>query len=328
MHLKTQKRYFHNHHLVVHILEFAIHLQILSGGGISWSVYGAKFDTGFRVIHSRATTLDECFLFCGSKYVQSDMGSCFEQIANDIKSGYYVLFTGTPCQVAAVNTFIMKNGYDVKRLYTVDIVCHGTPNPQFWKDYVSYLEKRNRSKLTQFSFRYKEKGWKGYPTFAEFESGKCYENTFDISVYMNLFRKNLLMRKSCFNCRYPGNFQGDITIADFWGVELCMPEVPIEGGVSLIVVNSKKGENLVNGMQSEHTLLKIVKNKDYLKYNYNLLYKTKQPDTYDLFWNDYKEFGMEYVLRKYGENNLLGRCKFNLKRFLRNFGLLEKIKKC
>lgn len=287
-----------------------------------WSVYGAKFDTEFHVVHSRATTIDECFEFCGSKYVQSDIGKCFKQITNDIKNGYYVLFTGTPCQIAAVNTFIVKNGYNNERLYTVDIVCHGTPQPQFWQDYVKYLEKRNQSRLTRFSFRYKKKGWKGYPILAEFENGKRYENAFDVSIYMNLFRKNLLMRRGCFNCKYPGNFQSNITIADFWGVELCMPDVPVEGGVSLMLAHTKKGRDLINGMQSEGTLLKPVPSEDYLKYNHNLRHKTLQPDDYDLFWSDYKNNGIEYVLRKYGENNLKGRWKFNLRRFLRDSGVL------
>lgn len=293
----------------------------------NWSVYGVKFDDEFRVVHSRATTIEECFEFCGSKYVQSDLNGCFEKVANDLKNGYYVLFTGTPCQVAAAKAYVAKCGCSIKYLYTMDIVCHGTPKPEFWMNYVKYLEKRNQSKLKKFSFRYKKNGWKGYPILAEFENGKRYENQFDVSTYMNLFRKNLLMRNSCFNCKYPGNFQSDITVADFWGVELCMPEVKTDGGVSLVLVHTENGMNLLNGMYSKDTLLNQVLDERYMNYNHNLKEKTVKPEAYDSFWNDYKEYGIEYVIDKYGENNFKGRFKFNLKRILRDSGLLDIAKK-
>ena len=121
-----------------------------------WSVYGAKFDDEFRVVHGRATTIAECEMFCGSKYVQSDMKDCFDKIVEDIVNGCVVLFTGTPCQIAAVKSYLERKGCGDGNLYTIDIVCHGTPQPHFWEDYIKYLEKTNHSKLTNFSFRYKK----------------------------------------------------------------------------------------------------------------------------------------------------------------------------
>ena len=292
-----------------------------------WSVYGVKFDNEFHILHSRATTIDECFEFCGSKYAQSDLNGCFEKVANDLNNGYYVLFTGTPCQIAGVKAYISKAGCSDKTLYTMDIICHGTPKPEFWADYVKYLENKNQSKLKNFSFRHKEKGWKGYPILAEFENGKRYENTFDVSTYMILFRKNLLMRKACFNCKFPGNFQSDITVGDFWGVELCMSEVDTDGGVSLILAHTEKGIGLSEKLNTQGAFFKQTHDESYLKYNHNLKNSTAQPDLYDSFWKDYKEFGIESVLGKYGENNIKGRLKFNTKRFLCDSGLLGVAKK-
>lgn len=295
--------------------------------GDQWSVYGAKFDEDFHVVHGKAVTIEECYAFCGSKYVQSDLSLCFNEIYSDLSSGGKVLFTGTPCQIAAVKKYIESKNCSDKNLFTVDIACHGAPSKDIWKDYVQYLECKNQSKLVEFSFRYKKKGWKGYPILARFENGKKYENAFATNGYMVMFRKNLLMPERCFSCKFAGNFLSDITIADFWGVELCMPEVPVDGGVSVMITHSDKGETLVSAMQSEDVLLKETPNDNYIKYNPNLSKPTEKPESYETFRNDYKTEGFEYVLKKYGENTLKGRLKFSIKRFLRDSGLLALIKK-
>lgn len=294
------------------------------GRGTSWSVYGARFDKDFNVIHSRATCLEECYAFCGSKYVQSNLGTTLSQAVEDLRNGMFVLFTGTPCQMAAVKAYSEKNNVSADNLFTVDIACHGTPQPKFWNEWVQYIEKKNNARLMRFSFRYKAKGWKGYPILAEFSNGKKYENAYETSSYMALFRKGLLMRKSCFNCKYPGHFQSDITIADFWGVQLCMPDIPVDGGVSLMLSHSEKGIQIVNNMNPNpvETLT-----TDYLKYNHNLVNGTEKPKLYDVFWDDYKNQGVEYILCKYGGDNFKGKIKFYVKTFLRDSGLLAMAKK-
>lgn len=299
----------------------------ISGENTPWSIYGVKFDDDFRVVHSRATTLDECFAFCGSKYAQSDLNGSYKKVADDLINGYNVLFTGTPCQIAGVTEYVAKLENSKGRLYTVDIICHGTPRKEFWEDYVKYLEEKNKSKLVKFSFRDKRIGWKGYPVLAEFENGKCYENKFDVSLYVALFRKDLLMRKACFNCKYPANFKSDITIGDFWGVELSMPEVNTKGGVSLVVVHSDNGMELLNELNTKGTFLKEAPDQKYLDYNPNLKINTAKPDLYDSFWNDYEKHGIEYVINNYAKNNLVSRMKFNTICFLRNSGILALAKK-
>lgn len=129
-----------------------------SGGGISWSIYGATFDEKFRVKHERAIDLDGVLKFCGSKYVQSELGRVYDDVASDLNCGMYVLFTGTPCQIAALKAYLHKKEVSTDKLITVDIVCHGTPQIQFWEDWVHYLEEKENSKLKNFSFRYKPKG--------------------------------------------------------------------------------------------------------------------------------------------------------------------------
>lgn len=296
-----------------------------AGGG---TCYGAKFDSDFRVLHGKAKNLEECEAFQGSKYVQSDMTGSFVEVKHDLEKGGKVLFTGTPCQVAAVKKYLSRDNIDITGLYTVDIVCHGAPGPAVWNDYVNHIQNEDHSKLIKFSFRYKPCGWKGYPIYAEFENGKKYINSIKVSSYQNMFRKNLLMRESCFNCPYPGNFQSDLTISDFWGVELCMPDVPIDGGVSLVLSHTEKGANLIAAMRDNDEVTMVeVRSEDYKKYNHNLLYATKRPDDYDKFWSDYKNKGLKYVLHRYGGENPKDTAIFYGKNILRKTGLAGKIKK-
>lgn len=284
------------------------------------SVYGAMFDSDFHVIHGRAETLEESKIFTGSKYVESVLGDTFKSIENDLDRNYKVLFSGTPCQVAAlINRFKDK---DTSNLLTVDIVCHGTPKKEFWEDYKEYIESQENSKLLKFTFRHKPAGWKGYPTYAEFDSGKKYINSYKCSGYITLFRQDLLTRSGCFNCVFPGNYKSDITIADFWGIEKCMPDVNTKSGVSLMIFHSEC-KNIKEHLKQHSELFREITDQSYLNYNHNLQYKTSKPRNYEKFWSDYKENGIEYVLKLYGGINPKGKIKFYTTRFLRNTGLMQ-----
>ena len=136
----------------------AISDYVLENGGV---VYGAGYTDHFRVVHKRATTKEERDEFKGSKYVQSDMNTVFRQVKKDLKDGLTVLFSGTPCQTAGLNSYIGRKLRE--RLILVDIVCHGVPGPYLWRDYIAYLEKKQGDKICWVNFRDKQKfGWKAH----------------------------------------------------------------------------------------------------------------------------------------------------------------------
>ena len=213
--------------------------------------------------------------------------------------------------------FLEKHDCNIERLLLIDIACHGTPQAFLWYEYKTWLEKKEKSKLTAFSFRYKPQGWKGYPVMAEFENGHRYENDFQTSHYMTMFRKDLIMKQCCFKCKYPGNYQSDITIADFWGVELCMPHIPAKNGVSLLLCHTEKGKNYSVDIGATK-----VPDNGYLRYNQNLSACTVKPAEYDLFWREYKEKGLEFVLKKYGGNTVKGKLLFNSVKLMRDSGII------
>ncbi len=145
----------------------AISDYVLENGGV---VYGAGYTDHFRVVHKRATTKEERDEFKGSKYVQSDMNTVFRQVKNDLKNGLTVLFSGTPCQTAGLNSYVGKRLRE--HLILVDIVCHGVPGPNLWRDYIAYLEKKQGDKICWVNFRDKQKfGWAAHHETFKFVKG-------------------------------------------------------------------------------------------------------------------------------------------------------------
>lgn len=145
----------------------AISDYVLENGGV---VYGVGYTDHFRVVHKRATTKVERDEFKGSKYVQSDLRGIFRQVKKDLNDGQLVLFSGTPCQTAGLNSFIGKRLR--KNLILVDIICHGVPGPYLWRDFIAYIEKKQGDTITWVNFRDKQQfGWAAHHETFKFSKG-------------------------------------------------------------------------------------------------------------------------------------------------------------
>ena len=206
-------------------------------------VFGAAFDESLLVKHKAATVEDECISFKGSKYVQSEMGDTFQSVITNLKDGKKVLFSGTPCQVSGLLSVVPSNLQ--KSLYTVDIICHGTPSPRLYKDYLTYIENRNGSKVISFNFRDKSvNGWHDHKESAILENGDKIVDT----SYTRLFYTNCFFRESCYVCPFASVHRvSDITLGDLWGWENIDKTLNDDArGVSLVFINDDKGERLLD----------------------------------------------------------------------------------
>ena len=277
----------------------AISDWILENGGV---IYGAGFTDHFRVAHKRATTKEERNEFKGSKYVQSDMNDVFKQVKSDLKAGLKVLFSGTPCQVAGLASFVGKKFRD--NLYLVDIVCHGVPAPNIWRDYLAYVEKKYNDTAIAVDFRDKtELGWNEHMESMTFKEHKVYKHS-----YAYLYCSNLISRPSCGKCHYTNlKRPSDITLADFWGWEkLGITINNDDKGFSLILCNTNKGHQLYN-MVIDNVLSFPVKIESCLQPN--LQAPTVMHKDYASFEREYIERGFVYVAKKYGDLSLKYRIK-------------------
>ena len=204
-------------------------------------VYGCAFNEFQKAIHVRCETLEEVGRCMGSKYSQSDMGNSIQSICSDLEEGRFVLFTGTPCQVAAVRLMCQD-----PRLLTADLVCHGVPSPLVFQDFLSTIESVRGKQIVGYEHRPKTAGW-GHYEKALYHDGTPEQATRLISTWKNYFYDNRSLRPSCYSCPFATTRrEGDITIADFWGIENTSSSRSDDyRGVSLLLVNSDAGKRLL-----------------------------------------------------------------------------------
>lgn len=276
------------------------------------SVYGAGYTEHFRVVHKRAITKEERDEFRGSKYVQSDLSNIFAQVKQDLQSGLTVLFTGTPCQVAGLRSFLQLAHADMEKLILVDMVCHGVPSPFYWRDYLAYLEARQGSKIVTVKFRDKASfGWNtGTATYRYAQDSTVY-------TYGNSFYQELLFRHSCSACPFANTVRpGDITIGDFWGWEKAVPNFyPDNKGTSLVLVNTYKGKEIFAAIQDS---IHCVQAELELCLQPNLRQPTARHPLSAAFAEDYEQHGYAYVAEKYGDWGWKCRLKDKLRNIKNN----------
>lgn len=186
----------------------------------------------------------------GSKYVQANPGLVYKSVRNALREERKVLFSGTPCQVAALYSVLGKTQYE--NLYTVDIVCHGTPSVKVWEKYVKELESKTGSKLEKCSFRNKDAGWGNYSLMCKFENGIETLIPHAQDDFMRLFLQRICQNESCVDCRYRKLPRiADITLGDFWGISNYHPQMDDDKGTSVVLLNTTHGMDLFNSVADQ-----------------------------------------------------------------------------
>lgn len=282
--------------------------QILLDGGV---VYGAAFDENLRLCHGRAQTKEQRDRQRDSKYVQSDTAGIFRSVENDLLSGAKVLFTGCPCQVDAMERYLsLRPGLKAatERLYLVDILCSGVPSPQLFEDFISFVQRRKKKRITGFIFRNKEKSWGIHNEKIIFADGTTDSRSALSQGYKNIFGLNIAFRPVCYECPYAGPQRtGDITLGDFWGIDKAAPGFRDTLGVSAILVNTEQGLSLVNEIHRELELHNCTA-EDVFHQNHRRPFCEKKGAS-RAFYKVYRDLGIEAVLAQYGQYNCLGKTK-------------------
>lgn len=204
---------------------------------------GTVFGAAFLDVRTVGHVEDDIQAMQGSKYVQSDLFSSFEDVRSCLEQGRQVLFSGTPCQVAGLKGYLEK---DYPGLVTVDCACHGVPGPGLWSGYVDALEERHGGHIVKVEFRDKTTGWRNYSFTVTMDDGRRIASGKDNDPYMALFLQDITLRPSCYNCRFRCARSGsDITLGDFWNAGKAMPKFNDGKGLNVISANSRKGMDIV-----------------------------------------------------------------------------------
>ncbi|MEE0944420.1 MAG: Coenzyme F420 hydrogenase/dehydrogenase, beta subunit C-terminal domain [Clostridia bacterium] len=284
--------------------------------GMGGAVYGAVFDESFCVVHNRADDENGRNTMRGSKYVQSDIRAVYNSIAKDLSEDRYVIFTGTPCQVDAVKSYCELREINTDKLFLCDLICHGVNSPKLWRENLEYL----RGKIGDISFatmRDKKYG-SGYHMTVKGEHGS-YSKHGSEDPFIRIFQKNYALRSSCFNCPYKCYDRiSDLTIGDFHKAKQYHSEYCDGKGISVVLVNSQKGEWLMEKCSTNMSLCEST--KEYTAQP-NLLEQIKNRTERDEFFRYYNCNSFVSVLKKYTEvgikNRLVGIAKRTAKMILR-----------
>lgn len=254
-------------------------------------VCGAAFD-GLKVKHIIVDNKADLYKLRGSKYVQSDLGDCFEHIEKYLDNNRLVLFVGCPCQTAALRIYLKKDYSN--QLYLVDFICHGMLSQSLFDDYIKYLEKKYKSRVVSFSFRDKTDGWIESGPKIKFSNGKIKRWPLYEDTYMQGYFSAVCMKNSCYTCKYKNFHSGsDITFADYWGCEILDPEFYDFYGVSAVVINNENGNLLFNNI-SNNIEYKAVDLENIVKYNSGLIKPFEEGKDISLFMDKIKN-GSTYI---------------------------------
>lgn len=277
---------------------------VLDEGGF---VAGASFDRSLTLHHVVTEDKNDISNLRGSKYLQSRIGDTFTTIKRILNTGKLVYFVGTGCQVAGLKLFLRK---DYENLITSDILCHGVPPQSVFNAVIKAVEAKYNGKIEKYSFRDKSVwGWScSSSSHINIESKLKYLGNEPIQkAYFNAFIKADNYRESCYVCPYAqSNRSGDITLGDFWGVEKYLPIKDIRKGVSAILVNTPKGQQLLDRIKGKLNLYRA-SISDIEQINRTLVEPTPRPVAREQFFKKFHENPEKTLMEYYKPNR-----KYNL----------------
>ncbi len=220
--------------------------MVIGNGGV---VFGAKYNQEFSVEIDFAESIEECEAFRKSKYAFSNTKESYQKAAAFLEEGRQVLFSGTPCQISGLYSFLKK---DYDNLLTIDLVCHGLDAPIFLQSFIQMMEEKYGSKIISIDFRHKTEGQHKPNLKIVFENGAVYNSLFEASPYGVFFGSNVFLMPACTSCQYANtNRAGDLTIGDYWKIFETYPKAFHTEGTSLVLVNTEKGKKFFSKIQNQ-----------------------------------------------------------------------------
>jgi len=288
--------------------------EILKNEGL---VFGAGFDKEFNIVHTYIETKEEVNRFRGSKYVQSSIDDNFNKVKYFLNEGKEVLFTGTPCQIGGLKSYL---GKEYENLFTMDNICHGVPSPKVWKEYIEFRENRAKSSTRQISFRDKKEGWKKYSLSFSFQDSLEYRSTHREDAFMKAFLRDICLRPSCYDCHFKTlHRESDLTMADFWGINEIYPDFDDDKGTSLIFVNSQKGKVMFDIIK-KHMIYKVADIHQAVSYNSAAIQSVKYNPKREDFLKELGSLDFDKLVKKYCNTSIPIRIKRKIISILKKLG--------
>lgn len=281
----------------------AIAEKVIGRGGV---VFGALLDENLVVRHGFTETIEGLESIRGSKYVQSDIGDSYRKVKEFLHADRQVLFSGTPCQVAGLRAYLGKP-YD--NLLCQDIICHGVPSPIVWGKYLEDRQLEHKGKAKAASFRDKTYGWERFSMKLSFGNGRTYTKVAGQDGFLKSFLGNYNLRPSCYQCAFKQDERlADITLADFWGINQVAAEMNDGRGVSLVLVHSRCGQEMLDSVKSVLTSMEVDWEKS-IALNSAINTSVQSPRKRDLFMQEVLQKGFDRSVKKHCDPSAVDRAK-------------------
>ena len=237
-------------------------------------------------------------LTVGSKYVKSNPKGVFTQIKDQLRKNRKILFIGLPCQVAGLLNYIGKTASD--KLYTIDLICHGTPSPKLLSFYMHNEFKKDICEFQPLKFRKDTH-------FALYEGEKKLLPQKMQDKYTLAFLEGIDYSENCYHCKYARTQRiSDVTLGDSWGTEYTNE---MSSGISLALCQNSKGLEL---LERANVYTYDVNIEKAICSNRQLVSPSPKPDKRDQFfeaiihtqkfshaiWKAYPKQSMKYFVKK------------------------------
>lgn len=268
--------------------------KVLSEKGI---VCGAAYDDECLAFHLIIESENELFRLKETKYVQSRIENAYISIKNHLKQNKTVLFSGTPCQVAGLKSFLGKE-YD--HLVCVDLICHGVPSPKVWRDYLKQISKEKT--VEKVTFRNKSDGMNKITLDYHLSDGTLIKENYSESLYIKGFIQNLYVRPSCFECKFKGAKRcSDLTIGDFWAVKEYHSDFDNNNGTSAVIIHSEKGRKWIEQVEEDLNIIQSTI-KELSCWNECLLESTRKNSLREEFFSQWNKRELDSLLKELTSN--------------------------
>ncbi len=217
----------------------------INNGGI---VFGCIWDSNYNARICAASETEQIEKMKGSKYVWSNARESYCEVKGNLDKGRQVLFCGLPCQVAGLRNYLSK---DYDNLFLLDFLCSGTPSPLAFHKYLDSICSNTEYKDLNLKFR--DKNPYGVGVHISYKDKKASPRGEHITnPYYYAFYSHLIDRRSCYHCSYGSDDRiSDITVGDYWGIERYHPSLDIKAGISALMVNTEKGEQLIKRVSEQ-----------------------------------------------------------------------------
>lgn len=268
--------------------------EFIRQGGV---VLGAAFDSDLKLKTISAQTYDELEPLYKSKYLLCDTNSSFAEIKRFLEDGRKVLYTSSPCQIAALKLYLNR---EYENLLTIEFICHGVGSQQMFDNAVEYYEKKNKLKIKRFEFRYKKRTTSRCFLIEYEKNGKIKVKSdyYFFFPYYYGYHRYLIQREICDNCIYASKGRvGDISIGDFHEIAQYNSQISREKGCSMFMVNTPKGYGWFKKINNQMFFQEIDKEIIY-KNNRFSDEKIKSPKSKE-FFDFMDDNGFEATCKKY-----------------------------